>query len=286
VCDGLWRIWGVMRNRKAKRYLTIFYIIGIIHNMNENKRNKILFLNNFVIILFLGILLCSCNKVNKSNSEENKGYRNEMIFWKYNELLNYEMLNSNIDTVDTIFEKYIVIPLDDFEYYLWDEQIFCLQHDTYIKYFEDFRNLFHESDYGSIFFSIIVGNKIVLNGLNRIMPQSAQMRAYDDTEIPRIFSVGHKKEKNYFRLGYSSDMIFPHSIHDHFPEKVPNYTEEERKSPVIGKLYISRLWGNLNDLFVNELYEYFLLKDKIIKGRYDINKLFTYNVLEMIEVNE
>jgi hypothetical protein len=254
--------------------------------MNENKRNKMLFLNNFIIILFLGILLCSCNKINKSFSEENNGYRNEMIFWKYNELLNYEMLNSNIDTVDTIFEKYIVIPLDDFEYYLWDEQIFCLPHDTYIKHFEDFRDLFLESDYGSIFFSIIVKNKIVLNGLNRIMPQTAQMRAYDDTEIPCIFSVGHKEENIYFRLGYSPSMIFPDSIHDYFPEKVPNYTEEELKSPVIGKLYISRLRGNLNDLFVNELYEYFLSKDKIIKGRYDINKLFTYNVLERIEVNE
>ena len=234
--------------------------------------------NIFITILFSFIIL-ECNNESK-NIELG---RNEIVFWKYNESLTFDMLKNELGEVRTYFEPYVIIPLNTFDYYFWDEQILCMKYTVFENNYENkFFGLYSESDYGSIFFSIIINNKIVFSGLNRIMFISAQMMPYDGLEIPIVINqISNDKTNLYFRLTYFTD--FGNSIHDYFPDKVPNYTEDELKHPEIGKIYISRLYGNLDSLFIPELYEYFLSIDKVICGRYNTRKLLNYNVLEKID---
>jgi hypothetical protein len=236
-------------------------------------------MRKILILLIFSFLILGCNK----NSKNIKINQNEIIFWKYNESLTFEMLNNELEEVQKYFESYIIIPLNIFDYYLWDEQIFCMEYGIYNNEYKDkFFELFMASDKGSIFFSIIINNKIVFNGLNRIMPLTAKMQPYDGLEIPIITVKNSVDKKNvYFNLTYFYNPY--HSIHDHYPDKIPNYTEDELKHPEIGKLYVNRIYGDLNLLFVQEIYEYFFHIDKIILGRYYINKLIDYNILEKIE---
>jgi hypothetical protein len=77
------------------------------------------------------------------------------------------------------------------------------------KYLIRFKDLFNASDKGSIFFTVIVNDVIVLNGLNRVMPISAQAQAYDNSDFPRILTV-QKDDTVYFRfaLDYSMNSIW------------------------------------------------------------------------------
>jgi hypothetical protein len=238
-------------------------------------------MNRIIILLIFSFFVFGCNK----SSNEIEISRNEIIFWRYNELLSFEMLNNNFKEIQIVFEPYIIIPLNIFDYYLWDEQIFSMKYDIFKNNYENkFYELFDESDKGSIFFSIIVNNEVVFNGLNRVMPISAEMRAYDGLEIPVFISqITDGKENIHFAISYFTSIYY--SILDHYPDKVPNYTEEEKERPEIEKLYVNRYYGKLDALFVNELCEYFISIDKIIRGRFNIKELY-YNTLEEIDYIE
>jgi hypothetical protein len=236
-------------------------------------------MKKILIIISFSFFLFQCNKITNTNEFS----RNEIIFWKYNESLTFEMLNNELEEVQKYFESFIIIPLNIFDYYFWDEQILCMKYSIYENNYEnEFYKLYSESDYGSIFFSIIINNKIVFNGLNRIMFMSAQMKPYDYMEIPIMTCCSSMNKDNmYFRLGYLPGYD-EWSIHDHFPDEIPNYTEDGLKHPEIGEIYISSLHGNLDLLFKQEIYEYFLSVDKIICGRFNIKKLLNNNILEEI----
>ncbi|MDR0322648.1 MAG: hypothetical protein LBI28_14230 [Treponema sp.] len=207
-------------------------------------------MKRIIILLIFSVFVFGCNK----NLKDIEISRNEIIFWRYNESLTFEMLNNNFEEIQMVFEPYIIIPLNIFDYYLWDEQIFSMKYDIFENNYKNkFHELFNESDKGSIFFSIIVNNKVVFNGLNRIIPAGAERRAYDGLGIPIFDSqITEGKENVHFAISYVPSFL--RSIHDH-------------------KYY------ELDSLFVNELYEYFISIDKIIRGRFKIDKLY-FNVLE------
>jgi len=224
-------------------------------------------MRKIIVVIIFSIFIIICNK----NSQNIKFSQNEIIFWKYNELLTFDMLDNNLDNVQKYFESYVVFPLDIFDYYLWDENIFCMKYEIFNDYRNSFYELFKESDNGSIFFSIIIDNKIVFNGLNRIMPITAQMQAYDGLGIPFIDShISNNMENIYFRITY---FYFPYrSIHEYFAEG--------------NIIYRLGVYMDLNSLFIKELYDYFKDIDKIIYGKYDISKLIDYDILENINNNE
>ena len=206
--------------------------------------------NCFVIILFFLILQSCIN----SNTSENHF---EIIFWKYNSELNFEMLGNNLEEIEKHFEKYFSMTLDDFEYYLWDDQILCMKYDIYEnKYKEKEMQLYKESDYGSIFFTLLIDNKVLIHGLNRMLPQTAQMQPYDETNNIRIFSWIQNKENVYFIITYKRVLLIPAQI---FSE-----TEQYKDKEI---LYIKKMKNNLTN-------------KKIIYGKHNLEYLFNTGILE------
>ncbi|MCL2801912.1 MAG: hypothetical protein FWD28_09175 [Treponema sp.] len=218
-------------------------------------------MRKIVFIVIFSVCIIGCNK----NTQNITFSQNEIIFWKYNESLTFDMLNKNLEDVLKYFESYVIIPLDVFEYYFWDENILSMKYEIYENYRENIRELYMDSDKGSIFFSIIVNNKIVFNGLNRIMPIPAQMQAYDGLGIPFINShISNNKKNVYFSITYFD--FFHRSIYDYFNE-----------SNRINRLGVHM---DLDALFVKEIYDYFYNNDKIINGKFNISNLVYYDILE------
>jgi hypothetical protein len=139
------------------------------------------------LLLILVFIILGCKTLNINDDIK----ENFILFWKYDENLEFNDLHENkLETLRNNYNEYFRIPLSYFDLYYWDEQILVLPLIIVNEnnYLEKMKELFLESDYGSIFYSIIINGKIVANGLNRTMPITAQMRAYDNTNYPRVLS--------------------------------------------------------------------------------------------------
>ena len=170
------------------------------------------------------------------NNEEN--IINAIIFWKYNENITFENLgNININELPYFYENYLLIPLNDFTNYYWDEQILSMPIGVFNekKYRDNLRTLFLESNKDSIFFSIVIDNNIIMNGVNRTMPITAEKRHYDDDNYIKII-MKIKEDEVFFRFSnnYSTNSIWRNGIED------------------------------ISIFFKEELYKYFFLQNKLV----------------------
>ncbi|MDR1389858.1 MAG: hypothetical protein LBJ31_07765 [Treponema sp.] len=180
-----------------------------------------------------------------------------ILFWDYNENRSFENLEQC--TYENVFENFVVctkIPFDNIQNYFWDGQMFSVESSFYLENLSSKQHdLFEKSDGGSIFFSIVVNKKIVLNGLNRTSPISAQKRPYDDALLPSMVAY-HHRDYVYFRLTY--DFV--------------KFTKPIRDIP--------KEYGDVSKLFINEIWVYFNKKKKIVRGEFDLVCLFREGVLK------
>jgi len=160
----------------------------------------------------------------------------KIIFWEYNKNITLEKFNSfNLKdaycNISVIFE----IPLNEFDLYFWDEQILRMNKLTYRenKYSEKFYFIEKDKEYGALFFSIVIDNVIVLNGLNRVMILDAEPLPYDDMGFPCFSVWAGNNNYIYFRLSYSP-ILTRMSIYD-MPSEL----------------------GNLKQLYVKEIFNFF-----------------------------
>lgn len=191
----------------------------------------------------------------------------ELIFWYYDERLSLEELQTT--NIEELKDRYagLIIPLDEIENYYWDEQLLAMSHELFKeKYDHCLKEIYSNSDRGTLFFSVLINNEIVLSGLNRITPIiPAQMMPCDDLKVPRIrllnFSLLEKRDKVYFQFTLKATIF--ESIWE-----TPSY------------------YGDINDLFISEIYGYFENEGKIIRGRADINNLDgLFRVLRVVPKN-
>jgi hypothetical protein len=185
----------------------------------------------------------------------------KIIFWNYNKDISFEELCSwKLDEARKRLEIGLEIPLSEFTYYLWDEQILYMDKKIYDNnnYEEKFTQIEKNSDRGSLYFSVVINNSIVFNGLNRIRPESPAKKPYSDSKYPRITIMYVREDNVLFRFTYVP--IIVHMSIWEIHEKIPSV-------------------GDVELLFVEEIYEYFISKGKIKRGRYDINKLYNTGIL-------
>lgn len=183
---------------------------------------------------------------------------NEIIFWDYNKDVSFERLEAlDFRTALLCFDVAVSIPLEEIDTYLCDEQFFCMKRSIFEKkdYLKKFRDLYFKSDRGSIYFSVVINNKIVFSGLNRIMVSGARKNAYDDSKYPRIAMIFNNSFSNvYLRFTFTPNLLWV-SIWD-----------------------ISESRGDAHTLANREIYVYFEAKRKILKGRFNIDILYRRGV--------
>lgn len=114
----------------------------------------------------------------------------EIIFWDYSENLSLEILEENSlqKNLET-FKTALAIPLSECSSFSKNTQeFFLIDGSTKWKngYGELFINLIKRSDGGSLYFSIAIDGKIVMNGLNRVFNLGAAKKNKDDLVVPRI----------------------------------------------------------------------------------------------------
>ena len=169
-----------------------------------------------------------------------------LIFWDYNieDIMDIETL-----TYRQLISKYIPLEILSDEYiarYYWDEQLIEFENDRIDE--DTGRTLMLSVG----FFSMVLDNKIILHGLNRMLDVSTKRNKYDNSNYPAIIlkrcsnpgnlilalKPRYKPERSLFR----------------------DYDEEEQKR-----------------LLNQEVLKYFEEQGKIVRGKMDLNKLLDRN---------
>jgi hypothetical protein len=206
----------------------------------------------FLIMLFGGCVMTSCAESHVDS---------KIIFWKYDKNISFEKLCSlNLDDAYAILDPGLEIPLNDFDVCFWDEQIFVMNNSVYTEksYKDKFRQIEKESDRGSIFFSVIVGDELIFNGLNRVMLLTASMKPYDDSKYPRMSLWATNSECVFFRFSYW---------------------------PTLSRVSIwdaPEILGDVKSLFFDDIFDYFDAAGKIQHGRFDFRKFCEENQLTVL----
>jgi hypothetical protein len=190
----------------------------------------------------------------------------KIVFWNYNKDISFEKLQTlDLEVAVSCLGAAVSIPLEEIDTYLCDEQIFCMRRTTFDEkdYLNIFRDLFFKSDRDSLYFSVVIHNKIVFNGVNRIMGTGARANTYDDSRYPKIAMIlDDDFDDVYLRFTFTDHLLWA-SIWD-----------------------ISRNRANINTLENKEIYSYFESRRKIRVGRFNIELLYKQGVLvPIVSVN-
>jgi hypothetical protein len=205
-------------------------------------------------IILGGILLLTTLTINANDS---------IIFWEYSNDISIK----NLEDLENVFlrdisDKFIIsleIPLDEIKFYYWEEQLFCISEKKIEELWSNVNELYNKSKDGYLFFSIVIDSKVVISGLNRIMPITAEALPSDNMLIPKLtllFTPIHQDA--YFRLVYNMNL------------------------PTSSIWDIDPVCGKVTDLFKKDLYAYFNLHGKLKRGKYDIERLFNEGLLVKI----
>ena len=185
----------------------------------------------------------------------------KIIFWKYNSEITFEKLSSfQLSDAYHNMEVAFEIPLDKFCLYFWDEQVLRMDSNIFVEnnYSDKFMQINLNSDYGSIYFSVVVHDEIVQNGLNRVITLSARMMPYDNSLHPRITMWARNNDYVFFRFTYRPILVHL-SIWD-----------------------ISEEFGDVRLLFINEIFHYFESLERIQRGKLNISRFREEEQLRMI----
>jgi len=193
-------------------------------------------------LLFV-LLFCECF-VGCSSPLDSK-----IIFWRYKEKISFEEFCAiQLEDIYKNFEVGLEIPLENFNLYLWDEQILRMDRLVYDNnYFEKFAEIERRSHVQPLYFSIIIKKKIVFKGLNRVT-QLLPIMPYMDSKYPRISVWGKNDKYVFFRFSYKPTLE-NYSIWD-IPEELD--------------------YGDPKLLFVENIFNYFEASKKIQRGRLDL----------------
>jgi hypothetical protein len=187
---------------------------------------------------------------------------NEIVFWDYTKDVSFEELQTlDIRTALSRLDTVVSIPLERIDDYLCDEQVFCMKRSVFDErdYLNKLRDLYFRSDRGSLYFSVIVNNKIVFSGLNRIIISGARENIYDNSKYPRIAMIFNNSFSNvYLRFTFSPHLLW------------------------VSILDIPESRGNTNVLVNKEIYMYFKSRGKVHEGRFNMDVLYRRGVIERI----
>ena len=146
----------------------------------------------FMILILISIMVCMVYASNKNN--------NFIIFWDYNPELSIAYLNNaSVDECSKKYKDYIKINFSEFSHFNSGSKTLVFESELDTDLLSKFENQFDHSKDGALFFSIVINDKIILNGLNRISPQFLLPSNYfviDESDCPIMYSV----KKKYLRI--------------------------------------------------------------------------------------
>lgn len=148
-------------------------------------RRKIYFA---ILILFFGAVYMAC-----ANDKNN----NCIIFWDYDSELSIVYLNNaSFSECSEKYKDYIKIDFSEFSHFNSDSKTFVFGSEMDADLLCKFEKQFENSKDGKLFFSVVIDNEIILNGLNRISLQfllPSSCFAIDESDCTIIYSI---KKKN------------------------------------------------------------------------------------------
>ena len=174
------------------------------------------------------------------------------IIWKHNNEHDFAYLQSKtIEERSIDYGELVRIPLSDYTTIYWDEQVYVMDWNYYKMNYRDIIDKEYGASDGSLFFTLVVNNTILFDGVVRTAPEAA-MKKYDDAIVPKFYGVNiDSKNDNsiYSRISlFSSDIIVLESIWDEAKEY------------------------NLDISFLDTIQpkQKFMKKPRILYGRYDL----------------
>lgn len=164
--------------------------------MDFNSRNKL-----FVLLLLIMFEVCM-------GFAEDIG-DNFIILWDYNPEMTLDYLDNN-DTAKCMkkYPDFIKLDSSEFEDFDMNMRTFVFKDERDAEFFRKFEEQFNNSQDGSLFFSLVVGNKAVLNGLNRISLRfllPSNHFAIEETEHLMIYSVKKRLLKISDRCAFDDE---------------------------------------------------------------------------------
>lgn len=125
---------------------------------------------------------------------------NCLIFWDYNPELSVAYLdNASFGDCSEKYKDYIKIDFSELSHFNAESKtfVFASEMDTDLQC--KFEKQFDRAKDGALFFSVVIDNKIILNGLNRVSPQfllPSNHFAIDESDCPILYAV----RKKYLRI--------------------------------------------------------------------------------------
>lgn len=184
---------------------------------------------------------------------------NGIVFWEPSEQITLNQLtidlsnNVSFQTLQTRYKITAILPLEAIDTFYWDEQIFILKDSKKISHVIHNIARAARTDNALIpLFSIIIDNKLIASGINRLsLLSSAQGKPYDNIRHSCFFigTYVYRKNKIYFR-----------------------FTPSLKVEPDLS-IYESESDEDIAHIIKEELYHWLHEKTSIVHGYFDIYEM-------------
>lgn len=145
----------------------------------------------FIVLILVLTTVC----INCANDNSNC-----IIFWDYNPELSIAYLdNASFDECSKKYKDYIKIDFSEFSHFNAESKTFVFDSEMDVDLLHKFENQFDHAKDGALFFSVVIDNKIILNGLNRVSLQfllPSSHFAIDESNCPILYAI----KKKYLRI--------------------------------------------------------------------------------------
>jgi len=186
---------------------------------------------------------------------------NALVFWKPSKQMTLDQLhidvsnNVSFQTLQARYKIAAVLPLEAIDAFYWDEQIFTLKNNKKIKDIIYNIGMAANADKTLMpLFSIIIDNKLIASGINRLqLLSSAQGKVYDTIGNSSFFTGRYVYHQNkiYFR-----------------------FTPTLKVLPELS-IYESESAEDIARIMIKELYHWLYDRNAIVHGYFDIYEMLT-----------
>ena len=197
---------------------------------------------------------------------------NALVFWEPSKQMTLDQLhidvsnNVSFQTLQARYKIAAVLPLEAIDIFYWDEQIFTLKDSKKITDIIYNIRMAANTDNTLIpFFSIIIDNKLIASGINRLsLLSSAQGKPYDNIRHSCFFigTYVYRKNKIYFRFTPSLKVE-------------PELSIYERESA-----------EDIARIMIKELYYWLYDRNTIVHGYFDIYEMLTSGKIVPVKEHE
>lgn len=197
---------------------------------------------------------------------------NALVFWEPSKQMTLDQLhidvsnNVSFQTLQARYKIAAVLPLESIDTFYWDEQIFTLKNTKKITDIIYNIRMAANTDNTLIpFFSIIIDNKLIASGINRLqLLSSAQEKMYDTIGNSSFFTGRYVYHQNKIYFRFTPTL-----------KALPELSIYERESA-----------EDIARIMIKELYYWLYDRNTIVHGYFDIYEMLTSGKIVPVKEHE